>query len=269
MKKMLIIGCGAMGGALLSGGLSSGVLHSKNISVVEMDKNTRQGLEKNLNVTTYSTLHEVENIPEIIILGVKPQDFQRCAEELKPFLEGHEVIISIMTGISINSIKENLVGGPVIRTMPNLPIKVGKSFTAYIVSDDVPHDTLKYIEDLLNAVGITVKLTNEELMNSVTSLSATGVGIIYYCMEAFILAGQKMGFTDVESKLLVHQIFSGAAALIEAEGLSPNELRARVTSKGGTTAATVAKLDEAEVMKLFEIAFMAGSSRAVELSKSL
>ena len=176
---------------------------------------------------------------DLIILAVKPQDAEGLYEELKTHIIPRHVVLSIMAGKTIASIQKALNVTKVVRAMPNLPCQIGMGMTAFTASPDVDRRSLIEVQNLINTTGKSIYFDDETQLDAVTALSGSGPAYIFYCMEAMISAGKKLGFTDAEAELLVQQTFVGSVHLKLRNELTPSEWISKVTSKGGTTEAAL------------------------------
>lgn len=155
---------------------------------------------------------------------------------------------------------------PVIRVMPNTPALVGEGASAYCRGRFATAEHALATHAILDVVGIAVE-TTEDRMNPVTAVSGTGPAYIFYTLEAMIQAAQDLGLDPDMARLLVKQTVLGAARLVMDSGEEPDVLRARVTSKGGTTQAAIEYLESHGYKKLVQDAILAACRRADALNR--
>ena len=265
--KILLVGCGKMGGALLSGWLKQNIKAS-NISVIEPQKNNLDIFLKN-GVNLYSKFEDLENHyePDFILFAVKPQMMDEIVPDYKYF-SGKTTFISIAAGKTITYF-ESLLGkkSAIIRAMPNTPAAVGRGITALYPNAHVSNQQKQAAESLLSAVGETVWLDNEEQMDAVTALSGGGPAYVFLLIETMTKAGIAAGLPDDVAARLAHTTVCGAGELARLAEEPPEQLRKNVTSPGGTTleALNVLMADDG-IQPLFDKAIAAATRRSRELA---
>lgn len=249
MNKILLIGAGKMGGALLNAWQHS------NIEVVVVDK-------KN------STLDAIDFVPETIILAVKPQAMDELLVSLTNKFGNAPLYISIAAGKTISYFEKNLGDdAKVIRTMPNTPALIGKGITALYANKNVSELQKQIADKLFLQVGEIVWLEDENLINAVTAISGSGPAYIFLLLESIISAGVKNGLPEDVCKQLSISTLIGSAELAKLSPKTLGELRNNVTSKGGTTEAALNILMKDDVLKsLFASAIDSAINRAKELA---
>jgi pyrroline-5-carboxylate reductase len=184
---------------------------------------------------------------------------------MKPMLNDQQIFVSLMAGVTIQTIQEGLGIKKVVRTMPNLPAKVGKGVTSYTESKEVSRIELLTIRNLLDTTGESIRVQNEEFINKSTGISGSGPAYIFYFMQSMLEAAKKMGFSDNDSRILVSNTFEGAVQLFNESDLTPQTWMNRVASKGGTTRAALDSMEDNNVKELIKDAAFAAFDRAVEL----
>jgi len=255
MTKILLVGVGKMGGALLNG-------WSKLPSLVIST------LDPHYEDADYETSSDVSPPFDIIVLAVKPQVMTDVAESLKHLATPETLILSIAAGKTI-SFFEQIFGAhqPVIRAMPNTPALIGKGMSVLCGNDSVSASHRQTAADLLSAVGDVEWINDESLMNAVTAVSGSGPAYVFYLIEAMTDAGIAAGLSPALSEKLARQTVTGAAALAEQQpNISAATLRQNVTSKGGTTEAALNILmSEHGLSALMTRAILAAKQRGEEL----
>ncbi len=176
----------------------------------------------------------------ILILAVKPQDSGALFAQLHGLVGPQQLVLSIMAGVRMDTLRAALGTPKVIRAMPNLPAQIGMGMTAFTSTDEVSRAELVQVQNLLSTTGKTVYVEDERAIDASTAISGSGPAYVYYCMGALMDAATGMGFAPAEAELLVSQTFRGAVELYSQSGLSCAEWIARVASKGGTTEAALA-----------------------------
>jgi len=269
MSSLLLIGCGAMGGALLKGWLDS-LLPLERIEVVDPLK---QPSFSHPLLTWHSSLENFFKNPKAkeissIVLAVKPQEAFKVLETLSPFLSKESLIISIAAGKTLPWLLEQLPKEtPLIRAMPNLPALYKKGVTGMFANHFVTLNQKNFTELLFSAVGETMWLAQESHFDLITALSGGGPAYFCYITEILTQIAFEKGINKEDAAKLARLTFIGSAALLDASHEDPVKLREKVTSKGGTTfeALTVFKTKEA-LYTLLKQAIEAAMKRSKELS---
>lgn len=177
---------------------------------------------------------------DIIILAVKPIMMSSVLQEIIPHIPSNAVLISVAAGLSLSWFSnQGITQQALIRTMPNTPAAVGMSATPMIANANTSTEQKKSAEDIFKSIGLTTWVKTEEEMDTFTALSGSGPAYVFLFMEAMIHAGISLGLEKSIAKEFTVQTFSGALKLVQDSELSLNQLRTKVTSPGGTTAAAL------------------------------
>lgn len=265
--KVLMIGGGNMGLTFAEGMSTSPLLNRRKMMVLDKSLETIRRLEA---TQKFRVFDQVENcLPEadIVFIAVKPYHCEALFQEMKPLINDQQIFVSMMAGVTIESIQSMLGATKVIRTMPNLPAKVGKGVTSFTESEAVSRVELLMIRNLLDTTGVSIHVDNEQYIDKSTGISGSGPAYIFYFMQSMLEAAKKMGFSDNDSKVLVSHTFLGAITLFQESDLTPTKWMARVASKGGTTQAALDDMEDNNVKELIKSAAYAAFDRAVELGK--
>lgn len=273
MKNIPIafIGGGNMARSLI-GGLVAGGQDPGCIWVAEPDAGQRDLLRSRFGVHTSADNPEIVAKGEVIVLAVKPQILQGVARQLAPAIQARQpLVISIAAGVREPDLRRWLGGGSpaLVRTMPNTPALVGSAASALFANEFVSEDRRQLAESLLRAVGVTVWVDDETLLDAVTALSGSGPAYFFLVMEALERAALELGLDADTARLLTLQTAFGAAKMALESVESPATLRVRVTSPGGTTERALAILREGGVETLLARALAAARQRARELGDLL
>jgi len=242
-----------------------------NVTAVESDAARRAEMQQ-LGVRAVSTISDLTAADvhgAVVLLAVKPQMFEAVGSAwLAAKLPADSLFVSIMAGVTIARIQQQLAAPRTIRTMPNLPAQVTTGMTAIAAQPGAdPHD-LATVERLFSAVGKTVQI-QESLMDAFTAVAGSGPAYVFYLAEAMQQTAVDLGFSPIQADTMVRQTIAGAAKLLsERADTTPANLRASVTSKGGTTAAATATLDAHNVQPAIIAAIKAAAARGAELGKS-
>ena len=260
--RLLLLGCGKMGGALLSGWLAGG-LAPRRVQVIEptpSDWLTARAAEG-------VVLNPAEPDPaDVAVLAVKPQTMGVAAPALAPLAGGGTLFLSIAAGTPIAAFEKMFgAGTPIVRAMPNTPSAIGKGVSALVGNAAVGEAGLATAEALMAAVGRTVRLESESQMDAVTGLSGSGPAYVFHMIEAMAEAGEAEGLPPDLAMTLARETMIGAGALAAASDESAATLRENVTSPGGTTAAGLGVL-MGELPDLMRRTVGAAAARGRELA---
>lgn len=266
--KITFIGGGNMATALIGGMLQQGAAPS-DVTVVEIVPEARERLKRELGVRAVAG--PAEGVPgsETVVLAVKPQQLGEAARALRPLLTD-QLVISIAAGIRAPDLSRWLGGYQnVVRAMPNTPALIRKGMTGLYALPGVSAAGRRGAESVLGAVGEILWLENDAMMDAITAVSGSGPAYVFYFTEALQQAAQELGFAPADAKRLALATFQGASELAATSGEEPAALRARVTSKGGTTERAVAAMDRAQVKIGIAGAVAAAAARSRELGDEL
>jgi pyrroline-5-carboxylate reductase len=259
--KIGMIGGGNMGGAIISG-----ICKEYNVSVCEQDPKRRQSLKRKYKIAT-GDLEAVVKKSDLIILAVKPQSFDSILKELKPHLDEDQLVISIAAGITCRYIEKRLREKTrVVRAMPNLPAQVNEGITAVCSGKAAMKKDLILAQLLFSCVGVTA-VVEEKYMDGITAASGSGPAYVFLFIESLKKAVRSLGFEEKVANALVIQTIKGSMTLLSEQKEDAGVLRARVTSKGGTTQAAMDVFKKSNFEKVFKTALSAAKKRAKELSK--
>ncbi|WP_107923946.1 pyrroline-5-carboxylate reductase [Lysinibacillus parviboronicapiens] len=267
MKKILFIGAGSMAEALMQGWIKQKVFTAQEIYVTNRsDKERLQFLHNTYNVN-YRMNDDIYMQADLIILAMKPKDAIAAMLELKPKISAHTAVLSILAGIAINTITENLGLRPVARVMPNTSATIGMSASGIAFNDRITAEHRTMFLQLLEAVGSVIEVEEDQL-HAVTALSGSGPAYIYYLMEAFERVGTEVGLTKDTVRLLMTQTLAGTAEMLKQSLDEPNVLRKKVTSPGGTTDAGIKALEQYKFNEAITACIKEAEARSRSLAKS-
>ena len=201
---------------------------------------------------------------DVVVVAVKPKDVVELLERIGGTVKPGQLVISLAAGVPISVFEAALPGVAVVRSMPNTPAPVDEGMTAYCGGTHVDDATLALAAEVLAAVGQTMQL-EEELLDAVTAVSGTGPAYIFLLAEALVDAAIREGLPRHAAERLVDQTLRGSGVLLAESQGSPFELRAQVTSPGGTTAAAMHVLEDGGFRALVEDAVRAAAQRSREM----
>ncbi|MBY0122487.1 pyrroline-5-carboxylate reductase [Bacillus sp. S/N-304-OC-R1] len=270
MKKIAFIGAGSIAEALISGIVNNKLVDSKNIWVTnKADQEKLTEMENQYGVQATYRLDEVFRDADIVFLAMKPKDAGEAITRIKNYLTNDSLVISVLAGISINSIeklaKKSLA---IVRAMPNTSAAVGKSATALAINDKVSSEQMKLVKKMFETVGLTT-IVQEEQLDAVTGLSGSGPAYIYYLAEAMEKSAMDIGLEKEVAKELIVQTLLGAAEMLSKSAKEPKQLRKEVTSPGGTTEAGIKILDSYSVQNAFIDCIKEATAQSRRLGKAL
>ncbi|WP_370476989.1 pyrroline-5-carboxylate reductase [Tamlana flava] len=266
--KVLVIGAGNMGLTYAEGMANSSLLSKHKLRIYDTDPKKIETLRKDDRFDVYDNLDDCLPKADIVFVAVKPYHSDSLFEQMKPMLSQGQLIVSLMAGVTINTIQQKLNAKKVIRTMPNLPAQVGKGVTSYTESKDVSKVELIMVRNLLDTTGTSIHVDTETFIDASTGISGSGPAYVFYFMQSMLEAAQNMGFSEYDSKILVSNTFEGAIELFNKNNMSPETWISRVASKGGTTQAAIDSMEDNNVKQLIQEGAYAAFDRAVELGKN-
>ena len=260
---LVLLGCGKMGTALLTGWLAAGMPVS---SVWVIEPNPSDWLK-----TTGVHLNQgVPDAPAVAILAVKPQMMGAALPALQALGNGSTLFISIAAGTSIATFEAALgVQTPIIRTMPNTPAMVGRGITGICGNGFATADHMVLATQLMAAVGQVVTLEGEHQIDAVTAVSGSGPAYVFHLIEALAAAGEAEGLSPKIAMQLARATVTGSGELAFQSSDPASQLRINVTSPGGTTAAALVHLMDPEtgLTPLMRRTVRAAADRGRELAK--
>lgn len=265
--NICFIGGGNMASALIGGMLGKGYAASQ-INVAEISAEGRARLQAQYGVRTMDGLAEGVAGCGTIVLAVKPQQLREVAQQLATLLKG-QLVISIAAGVRAGDLARWLGNESVVRAMPNTPALVQSGMTGLYALPAVSDTQRKQAENILAAVGETLWVHDEPMLDAVTAISGSGPAYVFYFIEALQKAGQELGFSADEARRLSLATFLGASKLAAASDEEPAVLRARVTSKNGTTERALLSMAANHVAEHIVQAAQAASDRAKEMGDEL
>ncbi len=270
---ILALGAGNMAHAILSGAVRAGWLNPDRVGVLDPNPGRRvlfqHAFAEPKHACDWLTRHA--DTRPIVLLAVKPQMLSEAlpplVRSLRDFGAPGCTFISILAGTRIERIVSAVRSEDrVIRVMPNTPAQIGLGMTA-IANDNAPdpHD-LEQTRAIFEGVGKVIEIP-EALLDAFTAVAGSGPAYLFYLAEGMIRAAESLGFTPQQAGLIVRQTLLGSSSLLAQSDDMPSELRARVTSKNGTTHAATTILDDRQVMDAIVAALTAARDRGVELGR--
>ncbi|WP_353427201.1 pyrroline-5-carboxylate reductase [Polynucleobacter sp. MWH-UH19D] len=269
------IGGGNMGRALISGLLANG-FEPNQISVVEANATTALKLYEDFGVQGIGALEQIAfdfTKNNVVVMAIKPQDFnvvaKGLASKLKHASAPGPLILSIAAGIRLKDMSRWLDHTRCVRAMPNTPALIGKGITGLFADAAVSTSDRALAQTICTAVGQTVWVSDEKLMDAVTAVSGSGPAYVFAFLEAMQSAGEKLGLDAKTARQLAYATLEGATQLAHNSDEHAGILRERVTSKGGTTAAALEVMKHHGWHEILEKAIDAASQRGKTMGDEL
>jgi pyrroline-5-carboxylate reductase len=262
--KLLLVGCGKMGGAMLEGWLARG-LKPADVIVAEPVEALRP---KKSGMRAVGSSQEIAETPGLVVLAVKPQTMDAVLADLRRFADDGAVFLSIAAGKTLKYFASHLgAAAKVVRAMPNTPAAVRQGISVACAAHGVSAAEKKRCQDLLEAVGQALWVEDEALMDPVTALSGSGPAYVFLLVEAMAAAGAKLGLSADMAMQLARATVAGSGELLKQSADAASQLRINVTSPGGTTAEALKVLMAADgIQPVFDKALAAASRRSKELA---
>lgn len=279
----IFIGAGNMAASLAGGLITSGA-SSSTIALVDPDADARARLSEQIDVATAASLADLRDskfgragdasVSVGYVIAVKPHIVEKACAAIADAIradsdgasEGDPLVVSIAAGVRIAAIAAWLPAGtPIVRCMPNTPALLGLGASGLYANDDCSETQRHRADELLRAVGSTHWVDDEALLDAVTATSGSGPAYFFYLIEQMANAGAELGLDPNTARELAIDTAFGAASMARARDVTPDELRRRVTSRGGTTAAALTSFDAAGLPAIVSDAMRAAHTRAVEL----
>jgi len=266
--NILFIGGGNMAAAIIGGLVAKG-WPAADIHAVDVLPQALNRLEQQYGIRTSSDGTAAARNADCLVLAVKPQQLREVARGLAPAIS-NQLIISIAAGIRGGDLARWL--GPaarIVRAMPNTPALVAAGITGLHAMPGVSATQREDAERILGAVGSTFWVDSEHDLDAVTAVSGSGPAYVFYFIEALEQAALELGLPAAAARQSALATFAGAVKLAMEDDTDPATLRARVTSKGGTTERAIGMLDDSAVKSAFVSAVRGAAERAAELGDAL
>ena len=273
--RIRFVGAGNMAASLIGGLINKGLMPSQ-ITASDPGKNQREHIEKQFQVQTFSDNTEHFGMPDVVVIAVKPQIMEMVLESVKAdFAQVNPLIISVAAGITTDQINRwtQVEGGndasnhAIVRAMPNTPALIGQGAIGMFANAQVTDEHKHQTEQLMDAVGTSIWVTEEVNIDAVTALSGSGPAYFFMFMEHLQQAAEDLGLSPENAALLTKKTATGAALLAERSPESLRTLKDRVTSPNGTTYAALQSFEQSATDKTVKTALQAAFDRSIEMSK--
>lgn len=259
--KTLFFGCGNMGGAILRGWLNAGA-HANIFHVISPSKRAMPS-----GVHVYANADEFNDIADMLVIGVKPQMIDDLVGAIGSVISEKTILISILAGIELADLQRYFPNNVIVRMMPNLAIEFGKSPIG-IFGSEMSDDQKQILDDIFAPLGMAEWGDDDEHINIVTAMAGSGPAYLYRFIDALASAAIDLGMEEKQALRLAKMMVDGASDLASRSNDTPRELAAKVTSKGGTTAAGLNVLDHGDALEhLIHKTVKAARDRGAELAQ--
>jgi pyrroline-5-carboxylate reductase len=263
--KMAFIGGGAMAEAILKRLISEGIVQPQQVHVSEPVAARRDYLAAQYGIAVVDQNPLAVEDARLVILAVKPQVLDKVTPELHGRLLPEALVISIMAGVRISTLRAGLNHDRIVRSMPNTPAQVGAGMTVWTATTATTAADKENAQTILAAMGDAFFMADEHYIDMATGLSGSGPGFIFLIIEAMIDAGVYIGLSRAQAERMVLQTVEGSVALLRESGSHPAVLRNLVTSPAGTTAAGTLELERSGLRATLIEAVNAAYVRSKEL----
>ncbi|QOC22420.1 pyrroline-5-carboxylate reductase [Wenzhouxiangella sp. AB-CW3] len=261
------IGAGNMAQALI-GGLINANHPTDCVRVADPSADQRQAVSGQFGIEAHGENARAADGADVIMLAVKPQVMDSVLDSLKHSVRPETLVISVAAGVTLAQMARGLDGHRrSVRAMPNTPALYGAGITGMVADEGVTRDDRERTTQILGTAGKTVWVADESLMDVVTAISGSGPAYFFRFVELLTRAGTRAGLDEADAAALARQTAFGAGTMLAESDLDAAELRRRVTSPGGTTAAALEALDQAGLDEIVDQAVQAAIQRGKELGQ--
>jgi pyrroline-5-carboxylate reductase len=236
-----------------------------NLAATDIDWKKIEEVHRKYHVEKIANISDLVSKSETIIIAVKPNNIEEVLNEIKPVMTREKTVISIVAGLTIKRIQDILGKVSIVRVMPNTPVLVNEGVCAYSLSDEYISGNIALFI-LQKTCRIAIHM-DEDKLNAVTAISGSGPAYFFYMAGAMAAAGSEMGLSGVHLRAIIGQTMKGAGEMILKSEETPDVLRARVTSKGGTTEQAIKVMDDMRMKAIIIDAVRAAKRRADEMGK--
>lgn len=259
--KIGIIGCGHMGSSM-----AKQLSRSHHIIIYDQHPEKITFHKDFPQVKICHSAQEALEQADLILLFVKPHDLNQAANQLKPYLRSHHILISGLAGTTITRLKEAF-GATIqlLRMMPNIAVEYGQGVVGLVEDSSMDSDTKEQLSSAFSTLGLILWL-KEDKIDALTALAGSGPAFIFILIEAMIDAGIALGMTSTDAKHIVLHTLLGAVSMMQHTGKHPGELRWQVSSPAGTTIAGTISLEDANIRAGIIHTFLATHAKTLELS---
>lgn len=256
-----LVGCGNMAGAMLAGWLRAGMAPERFTVIRPSGRAPAPGIR------TLTALPTDGEVPAFVVLGVKPQKLDEIAPGLSPMLARETVLVSILAGVEIASLRARFASpAAIVRAMPNLPVSLGHGATG-LFADGADEAVRDEVTRLMDALGLALWVDDEDALDAVSVLGGSGPAFVYRFIDAFATAGETIGLSADNARQLALATVVGATRLASQADDPLARLADRVASPGGSTRRGLDVLDtDRALVRLLEATLAASRARVAEMA---
>ncbi len=265
--KIGLIGAGVMGEVIADSLTRKEVFSPEEVMLSDIGRGRLDGLEKRFGVLTTMENEDLLAFADVVAVCVKPQNAEVVLRPLKGLFRSDQLLISIMAGVSMDTLTRLTGHERIVRSMPNLPARIGQGMTVWMASPGVSDRLAMVAKMIFQAFGRDLRVDREDLIDAATAVSGSGPAYLFYVAENLVKSGVELGFTEAQSHRLVEQTILGAMNLWSTSGEKASALRQNVTSRGGTTEAALKTFQKHGTPEIFVDALKSAFTRAEELRK--
>jgi len=257
--KISIIGCGTIGTSL-----AQRLAQEHTLALYSPNHEKVKELADSINAVMVKDIREAVIDAEIVILAIKKHHLTKISEELNPILKDNQLIISVLAGASVKTLKGYFGKNPILRMMPNIAIVYGKGVIGLADIPDLKPKQRQMIEMLCKPLG-TFYWIAEDKIDALTALTGSGPAFVFVMIEAMVEAAIALGFNAAQGQELVYQMLQGSLTMLQETKRHPADLKWSVASPEGTTIAGLHKMEEEKVRHGIIQAFLAAKARADQM----
>lgn len=248
--QIAFIGGGNMGEAMLSAVLNKGLAAPPDISVSDVSEARRRHIEQEYGVAALSNNRQAIESSDVVVLAIKPQNLAEVMAGLNGHLKPGQLVLSIIAGARIKTLRLGLNHDLVVRVMPNTPAQIGMGVSVWTATTEVTERQREWVSSILGTLGKEIYVTDEKYLDMATAVSGSGPAYVFLFLESLVEAAVRIGLPRDIAQELVLQTLLGSGRLIQKSGKEPSELRRMVTSPGGTTAEALLQFEKGEFSNL-------------------
>ena len=266
MQKIIFIGAGSIAEALIHGWVENEVINANHVYI--SNRSNQERLDELTNKYGVNQLKDYQELKDadLIILAMKPKDARVAMDAIRPYVKDDIAVLSVLAGISIQTIADHLGNRPIARVMPNTSATIGMSASGIAFNELVTDVQRALYTQMLEAVGIVIEV-EEDKLHAVTALSGSGPAYLYYLVEAFERVGIEFGLSKEIVRELMVQTIAGSAEMLKSVKEDPEVLRKKVTSPGGTTEAGIKALEAMAFNDAIATCIRSAENRSRELAR--
>ncbi len=263
--KTAFIGGGVMGESILSAILEKGLSTPQAILISDVNQARCQYLKQKYGVAALNDNRLTIADSNTVVLAIKPQNLVEVMAELNIYLKPGQLVLSIVAGARIDTLRLGLGHNRIVRAMPNTPAQIGEGISIWTATAEVTKEQRGWVDSVLGAMGQKVYVDDEQYIDMATAVSGSGPAYFFLMAESLLEAAVHIGLPQDTAQKLVLQTMLGSARLIQRSGKAPAELRRMVTSPGGTTAEALLQLEKGGFPNLIMQAVQAAYDKAKQL----